>query len=316
MLRIFTTKELVFACISAAALFFLINTTEAQDSIGPSGGGGSGSATTPVPDTFTPSQTFTYNDPVLSGGQNGNRPSIPFVAPFTGDYEVTFSVGTAFTNAGFDISTAPITTAGTGDIFVTSTLAERVTTAAPTIDHAIGVLTAGTTYYYTPFGGGNNSAADVTIVVRALLKDAPVADIVKHTVIGTFTEELSTCPSNTQEVDGSLLVNGVGLYPIVASKNPDWVVGNDLQLPDWQGLFVRNNGGDSEAPGVTQADATAANGLTGTVVGPANQVSTNVNSGSGNTIRFLQTRTVTITSSDTETRPINVALLKCVILSL
>ena len=141
--------------------------------------------------------------------------------------------------------------------------------------------------------------------------------------VGTFTEELTACPAGTQEVDGTLILNGALDYPIVATKNPSWVSsGRDLQLPDWSGLFIRNSGSQSDyvaaAPGVLQDDGTAPNGLAGTVSRTANNnVSTAVDGGGGQNVRFNNTtRSVNFTSADGETRPGNVALIKCVILEL
>jgi len=145
-------------------------------------------------------------------------------------------------------------------------------------------------------------------------------EALQNVFVGTFTEELTACPAGTHEVDGTLILNGALDYPIVATKNPSWVSsGRDLQLPDWSGLFVRNSGSQSNyvaaAPGVLQNDATAVNGLGGTVLGPQNPVATQVNGGGGNSVRATTTRTVTL-SGNTETRPGNVALIKCVILDL
>jgi len=260
-------------------------------------------------------EVFTHNDPTLVGGQNGSRPSISFTVPTTDNYVATFSISSAANNAGFDISTFPVTSAGTGNVFNTSANADRVTTANPIREYELGELTEGITYYYEPFGGGNNAAVNVTITIRAVTPN----EALQNVFVGTFTEELTACPSGTHAVDGTLIVDGAVDYPIVASKNAEWVVGDDLQLPDWSGLFVRNSGSQgvyvAAAPGVVQDDGTAVNGLSGTVLGPQNPVATQVNGGGGNSVRATTTRTVTLTGN-TETRPGNVALIKCVILNL
>ena len=164
-----------------------------------------------------------------------------------------------------------------------------------------------------PVGGAAPSA----------LSAGGTSESVRNMFIGTFTEELTSCPAGSQEVDGTLILNGALDYPIVATKNPSWVSSErDLQLPDWSGLFIRNSGSQSDyvaaAPGVLQDDGTAPNGLAGTVARTANDnVSTAVDSGGGQSVRFNNTtRSVTFTSADGETRPGNVALIKCVILEL
>ena len=59
--------------------------------------------------------------------------------------------------------------------------------------------------------------------------------------------------------------NGAIDFPVWASQYPEFVSGNDIVFPaDVEGMFLRNLGGTAGAEGVTQADATARNGL-GTV---------------------------------------------------
>ena len=130
--------------------------------------------------------------------------------------------------------------------------------------------------------------------------------------VGAFFFAASTSPvaskADTLAVVPGTIVDGAVDHPVWAAAYPQFVVGNDIVFPtDVEGTFLRNLGGNAAGEGVAQADATDANGLSGTTTGPSNQVPTTVNGGSGNTLRFLQSRTVTITSTDDETRPANFA---------
>lgn len=101
------------------------------------------------------------------------------------------------------------------------------------------------------------------------------------------------------------VANGAIDNPIWAAMYPEFVVGDDIVFgADVDGVFLRNLGGNAGTEATFQTDATAANGLR--YLAPNAPVSTQVNGGTGNTVRGRSTATPT--SLDPETRPINIAL--------
>ena len=97
-----------------------------------------------------------------------------------------------------------------------------------------------------------------------------------------------------------------------ASRYPDWVVGPDIQYPDLNnaggtlegGRFIR--GGSDTDVGTEAADSTAPNGLAVNYIRPNNPVSSEVDGGGGNMVRFTSTVDATVTG-DAETAPVHVS---------
>ena len=88
-----------------------------------------------------------------------------------------------------------------------------------------------------------------------------------------------------------VVANGAVDYPIAAQRNPLFVSGNDFDFTKYEGSFQRNLGGNAADEGVLQQDQQERS--------PNNPVGTQVNGGSGQTVRFVTTTN--------ETRPVNVA---------
>jgi len=127
--------------------------------------------------------------------------------------------------------------------------------------------------------------------------------------IGEFTFVSSAAGKTEAEgylpVTPGTVVGGATTYPLWAAIYPEFVSGADIVFPvGVEGMFLRNLGGNAAAEGVFQADATAPNGLNASYVRPNSPVSTNVNSGGGNTVRSISTANATLTG-DAETRPRN-----------
>ena len=132
--------------------------------------------------------------------------------------------------------------------------------------------------------------------------------------IGSFVWRMSeNAPSHLYAMNGQTILNGASLYPKLSSQIPQWISGNDIVLPDWSGRFIRNVGGNASSVGSLQDDATAANGLSGTVLGAGLVGNNRRTGGSANAVRTGQTRSVLFGSSDIETRPKNVTLVICII---
>jgi len=282
-------------------------------------GGNSSASAAPAASTGTPQQVLNEAPTDLPSGTNNTRATIPFTVPVTGLYTAEFSIGTTGNNVGFDIDLSETFNPGDGNVFNTDPTPERLSQNGESRVYDLGTLTAGITYHYRPFVGSNSFANDVAITINSVagvVSGSPEA--VSNMFVGTFVEALTTCPANTQEVDGTVLTGGATDYPIVAAKNAAWVTGDDLTLPDWRGLFIRNEGGThgfADASGVIQSQGTAANGLAVTYLQPNAPLADGVG-GNGNGVRFRSTATATVSSTDDETRPVNVALKKCVILEL
>jgi len=128
-------------------------------------------------------------------------------------------------------------------------------------------------------------------------------------------KELATIlkgPAGMGEADGLLpliplftIVDGASTYPRFAAKAPSFIVGNDIIVPaDFDGAFDRNLGGLSGNEFIIQQDATAVNGLSGTVLGAGVVGSNRRTGGTANSVRTGQTRAVAF-SGDPETRPKN-----------
>jgi hypothetical protein len=91
---------------------------------------------------------------------------------------------------------------------------------------------------------------------------------------------------------------------------PEFVSGADIVFPAGvEGMFLRNVGGNASAEATAQADGTAQNGLSGVVNNTAsNDVATEVDGGAGRNVRFNSaTRSVVFSSTDPETRPLNMS---------
>ena len=135
-------------------------------------------------------------------------------------------------------------------------------------------------------------------------------------LVGVCVHTTPDPAANRFAVDGSTYTNQALADYLTASPIVGFVVvGSDVTTPDWSGRALMSPGalGITGAPGSLIPDTTAANGLTGSVVGPANPVGTQVNGGGGNSVRSTTTRTVNITSTDNHTRPNAVVMPICII---
>jgi len=152
---------------------------------------------------------------------------------------------------------------------------------------------------------GAGGPFDVT-EIRAVGVIAPTGESPR---IGEFTFVSSAAGKTEAQgylpVTPGTVVGGATTYPLWAAIYPEFVSGADIVFPAGvEGMFLRNLGGEAFAEGVFQGDATAPNGLNASYVRPNSPVSTNVNSGGGNTVRSISTANATLTG-DAETRPRN-----------
>lgn len=85
-------------------------------------------------------------------------------------------------------------------------------------------------------------------------------DTYKNEDIGVIAAFHGTPPAGWLALNGSSVA--ASTYPGLASKQPGWVSGANIVLPDYRGYFLRGNGSNSDglatgpAPGVKQGQAT------------------------------------------------------------
>jgi len=187
----------------------------------------------------------------------------------------------------------------------------------------------------------NTATPDAAITV-AMVDDIESSNPSLSFMVGTFLYAATEEPvNNTFAMNGQTIVGGVATYPLLATKWASWVSGANIVLPDWSGRFIRSTGGSAAALGVNQPDATSVNGLstskgtlavdTGgthqhTAQDPDHDDQNNQNLAWGDSQDNRQKPDIadgahshtmsgnpTITSTDSETRPENIALLLCVI---
>jgi hypothetical protein len=153
--------------------------------------------------------------------------------------------------------------------------------------------------------------------VAAALDELAARSVPSGTVIWCAT---SASPPGYLKANGAAVsrTTYAGLFAAIGTDYGSGDGSTTFNVPDLRGEFVRGwddgRGVDSgRALGSAQAQGTAKNGLSATTSATSNAVSMQPNTGGGLDLsRGPVAGTVTLTSTDSETRPRNVALLACI----
>ncbi|WP_299224114.1 Calx-beta domain-containing protein, partial [uncultured Aquimarina sp.] len=149
-----------------------------------------------------------YSYPTITNGAAGQQEE-PFLAPFTGDYEITFSAETFNTGgAGLvRVGTTSGVTDGSFDIF--NGTGDRIDETTPLKKYTFS-LTQGTTYYIYSVAGGGSTMTNVDVVLDYV---PPINFAITGDAIVEADETIDLTINNAQpglvvqEVIGGALIN-------------------------------------------------------------------------------------------------------------